>query len=106
MRYAIEAEQFRELPDEIILEGCMREYSTVAGDKIEVEPKEDLKERLGKSPDLFDALAISLEGARQRGFMISRLGLDLDGDDDGLEWLSDKRREHEKLLRSKQLVLR
>jgi len=30
----------------------------------------------GRSPDLFDALAIGIEGARQRGFHILRLGSD------------------------------
>jgi hypothetical protein len=29
-----------------------------------------MKEKTGKSPDLFDALAIGVEGARQRGFLI------------------------------------
>lgn len=80
VRYAIEADQIRELPEDVMVEGCARIYEMVAGNKIQVEPKhdpkkkDDLKRRLGKSPDLFDTLAIAVEGARQRGFTINRLG--------------------------------
>jgi len=79
VRYTIMAGQFRELPEEIMKEGCARIYNVVAGNRIEVEPKsdpkkkEDLKRRLGKSPDLFDMLCIGVEGARQRGFEIEEL---------------------------------
>ena len=41
---------------------------------IEVEPKEDTIERMGVSPDLYDAYACGCEGARQKGFRIERLG--------------------------------
>ncbi len=88
VRYAIEANQLRELPEEVMAEGCARIYKLVTGNKIQVEPKndpkvkEDLKRRLGKSPDLFDTLAIGIEGARQRGFRIARLGNASVGDDD------------------------
>ena len=35
-----------------------------------------MKERLGgKSPDKFDWLALCIEGARQRGFIINKLGI-------------------------------
>ena len=51
-------------------EGCQREW-TMIGNLIEVEPKERMKEKTGKSPDLFDALSIGVEGAIQRGFVIS-----------------------------------
>lgn len=74
VRYAIEAEQVRELPTDVMLEGCQRIYNVVAGNKIEVETKDDMKERTGKSPNKFDALAVGVEGARQRGFKIKRLG--------------------------------
>jgi hypothetical protein len=80
VRYCIEANQMRELPEDVMAEGCARIYEVVVGNRIQVEPKtdpkkkEDLKRRLGKSPDLFDCLAIGVEGARQRGFSIARLG--------------------------------
>ena len=91
VREAIESEQVRELPEDVMLEGCWREYRTVAGDKFEVEPKDELKERMGKSPDLFDWLAIAVEGARQRGFKIKRLGADIaGGGDSNWDWFMDK----------------
>ena len=76
VRYGIEANQIGGLTEDIMHEGCMRVYTTVAGNKIEVEPKADMKERLGgKSPDKFDWLALCIEGARQRGFIINKLGI-------------------------------
>ncbi len=39
---------------------------------LKVEPKEKMKLKSGRSPDLFDALAVGVEGARQRGFQIKR----------------------------------
>jgi hypothetical protein len=86
VRETIESNQMRELPEDVMAEGCWREYQTVAGDKIEVEPKDDLKERMGKSPDLFDWLAIALEGARQRGFKIKRLGADVPVENSSWDW--------------------
>ncbi|MEI7985577.1 MAG: hypothetical protein WCI55_08105 [Armatimonadota bacterium] len=75
VRYVIECGQMRGMTDDVIDEGCMREYRVVGGDaKIEVETKDELKDRMGKSPDLFDWLAIAVEGCRQRGFRIQRLG--------------------------------
>ena len=107
VRQCIESEQMRELPEEIILEGCMREYSTVAGNRKEVEPKDKLRERLGKSPDLFDVLAIGVEGARRRGFHIERLGKDVETDEgEGLQWLAERSRKNREMLASKQLVRR
>ena len=73
VRYLTEANQMRELPIEIMLEGCTRKYYDVLGDKIEVEPKDDMRERTKKSPDFFDSLAVGVEGARRRGFTISKL---------------------------------
>ena len=110
VRYAIEAEQIRELPEDVMVEGCARIYEMVGGNKIEVEPKsdpkkkEDLKRRLGKSPDLFDCLAIGVEGARQRGFTIAALGADVDlanGDDSFFE---EEAKEYEDAIKSQLLT--
>lgn len=93
VRYTIEAEQLRGLQESTMTEGCARIYYTVpgpSGDRIEVEPKEDMKERLGKSPDEFDALAILVEGARQRGFRIAKLA-NAESDFTNNQWLSDLR---------------
>ncbi len=73
VRLIIEAEQFRGLTDDVILEGCAREWKMVGANKIEIESKEEMKFKTGRSPDLFDALAIGVEGARQRGFVIGAL---------------------------------
>jgi hypothetical protein len=75
VRTLIECNQMRELPVDVMLEGCLREYMTVRGNKIEVEPKDKTRERMGRSPDLFDCLAIGVEGARQLGFEIKSLSM-------------------------------
>lgn len=104
VRYIIECEQLKELPMDVMVEGCMREYYTVNGDKIEVEPKDKMRERLGRSPDLFDWLAYCCEGARQCGFKIQKLGVSYGPKDDPLSWLGKQAEKHRKLFRSKQLV--
>lgn len=73
-REAIESEQIRDLPRSVVVEGQCRLFYTVAGNKIEVEPKEDMKERIKKSPDLYDWFAIGLELALRLGFQIERIG--------------------------------
>jgi hypothetical protein len=73
VRYAIEGRQIRELPKEVVDDGCIREWCRVKKDKIEIESKEDTKKRMGKSPDLFDWLSIIVEMARRLGFNIARL---------------------------------
>lgn len=73
-RLCIEAGQFRNLSKEIMDEACYREFGRVSGDKkIQVEPKEKMKEKSGRSPDLVDALVCGIEGARRRGFVIAKL---------------------------------
>jgi hypothetical protein len=74
LRMAIEADQIRGLPDDVMDELCMRQWDRVAGDKIEAESKLEMKKRIRKSPDLADWAVIILEGARRLGFTISRLG--------------------------------
>ena len=74
IREAIESEQVRELPLETAREGQLRLFEIVAGNKVEVEGKDDMKERVKKSPDDFDCLAVGVEGARRLGFRIERIG--------------------------------
>lgn len=62
--------QFRGLTEDVMMEFCSREYGIVGANKIEVETKEKMKEKTGRSPDLADAVAIGVEGARTRGFVI------------------------------------
>lgn len=74
VRMAIEADQFRGLPEDAMNEGCMREWQLVSGGRVEIEPKEKTKLRMGRSPDIFDCVVTTLEGARRRGFQIAKLG--------------------------------
>src|SRR5262249_13868031 len=54
LRLTVESGQFRGMTEDVMLEGCTREWTMVAGNKIEVEPKEVMKGRTSRSPDLFD----------------------------------------------------
>ena len=105
VRYVIEAKQMRELPVEIMLEGCTRKYEDVAGDKIEVEPKDEMKERTKKSPDLFDCLAIGVEGIRRLGFKIKTLINNSDRVPDAFKWLDELKQKRDKLHKSKLLKI-
>lgn len=73
VRYVIESGQFRGLTEEVLEDGMTREWKMVSGNKIEIESKIDTKERMGRSPDLFDWLATLVEGARQKGFVLRAL---------------------------------
>lgn len=75
VRYVIEADQMRELPEDVMTELCRRIWKPVRGDKYEVETKEDMKERVDESPDLADWLATAVEGARRLGFQIANMEL-------------------------------
>ena len=72
-RLAIEARQIRGMTEDLVAEGCAREWKSV-GNKTEVESKDEMKLKTSRSPDLYDCFVCGLEGARQQGFMISRLG--------------------------------
>ncbi len=104
IREAIESHQIRDLPREVMDEGCQRIFSIVKGNKVEVEPKDDMSARIGKSPDLFDALAIAVEGARQRGFTINRIGGGKDTDKKKNSLLQRLDRETTELLNRRQIA--
>jgi hypothetical protein len=70
VRLTVEAGQFRGMRDAAMMEFCQREWRMVGANKIEVETKADMKEKIGKSPDIADAIAIGIEGARRLGFRI------------------------------------
>jgi hypothetical protein len=71
-RMVIDAGQFRGLTENVMLEGCKREFEKVAGNKIQVEPKDEMKKKTGESPDCFDSLVIAIEMARRLGFVIAK----------------------------------
>jgi hypothetical protein len=73
VRMAVESQQFRGMSEDLCTEFCQREWKMVSGNRIEVEAKEEMKQKSGRSPDLADAVAVGLFGARQRGFMITKL---------------------------------
>jgi hypothetical protein len=73
VRLAIESGQFRGMTEAVLKEGCQREWRMVGKNKIEVESKVTMKSKTGYSPDLFDALAIGVEGARRLGFVFQGL---------------------------------
>ena len=103
-RYAIEANQVRELTEDVVAEGCMREYYTVAGNRIEVEPKADMKERLSRSPDKADWAAFCIFGARQRGFAIDKLGPVSESNDNDVDFFTREAKEYQETIESKLLV--
>lgn len=73
VRLVIEGDQFRGMTDDVMAEGCSREWTIVGANKIEVEPKDKTKLKIGRSPDLFDTLVTGVEVARRRGFKIERV---------------------------------
>ena len=77
-REAIISGQIRNLPRSVAQEGQLRMFRIVKGNKVEVESKDDMKERIKKSPDLYDTFAIGVEGARRLGFKIERIGKEVD----------------------------
>lgn len=101
IRFAIEADQIRTLPDDVMNELCMRKFEHTKNAKKKLETKEDFKIKYGFSPDLADWLAICVEGARRKGFVISKLSAPEPRKD--YKWLTDMRSEREKLLKSHQL---
>ncbi len=103
VRLTVEASQFRGMTEDVITEFSSREWTMVGANKIEVEPKIKMREKMGRSPDLADAVAIGLHGARQRGFVIKRL---LPPDDDfvgGPDWRDKYRDQAKTLAKSGQL---
>jgi hypothetical protein len=106
VRELVEGQQLRNLPRQTANEGQLRLYSIVTGNRIEVESKDDMKDRIKKSPDLFDCLAIGVEGARRLGFKIQRLGSDVAKEKPKANWFQKQSKELAILNKSKQLSAR
>lgn len=103
LRYAIESQQVRNFPADAMEEASLRQWDKIKNGKIEVESKTDMKERVGRSPDICDAAAICLEGARRRGFQISKLG-NSEPDKEANNWLADLSKKRFEWNKSKQLA--
>jgi len=105
VRMVIDAGQFRGLTESVMMEGCKREFEKVAGNKIQVEPKKEMKLKTGESPDLFDSLVIGVEGARRRGFVIAKFE-NKPADEKSSAWKKEALEKSRKLWRSGQLTYR
>lgn len=70
-RLLIESKQMRQLSLEYVEDGSFREWGVTKSGKIDVEPKEKTKIRMGRSPDLWDSLVVAIEVARRNGFQIA-----------------------------------
>ncbi len=105
VRMVIDAGQFRGLTEGVMLEGCKREFEKVAGNKLQVEPKGEMKKKTGESPDQFDSLVIALEGARQKGFQIAKFEKTEETVRND-RWKRDAQEKSVKLWRSGQLTYR
>ena len=103
VRLVVEAGQFRGMTEDVMAEGCAREWKIVAGNKIEVEPKDKTKLKTGRSPDLFDTLAAGIEVARRRGFNIKFTPNPLSGRNDG-RWKSEMKERSRSLWSKHDLV--
>ncbi|MEN6532772.1 MAG: hypothetical protein ABFD89_03865 [Bryobacteraceae bacterium] len=109
VRYCVEAGQLRGLKDEVLYEFACRIWRRTKNDKIEVEPKSGtperpgMKQRLGFSPDLADSLAIAVEGARRKGFVIAKLENE-EAQVDHWEWILEMSRKRRELERKSELV--
>lgn len=62
----LRSNQIRGISPDLARELCARKYSTMSGGKLVVEPKKDMKARMGKSPDLADAACLLLDLCRYR----------------------------------------
>lgn len=104
-RMVIDSGQFRGLTEAVMLEGCKREFEKVAGNKIQVEPKGEMKKKTGESPDLADSLVIAIEGARRKGFQIARIENKQVAEADD-KWKREAKEQAAKLWQSGQLTYR
>lgn len=73
VRLVVMAGQMRGMSEECIDDFSSREWGIVGNNKTQVEPKEDMKKKVGRSPDDGDCLTYGVELARRKGFKIRRL---------------------------------
>ena len=98
VRHIVESGQFRGMTDDVLMEFSQREWGMAGKNKIQVEPKADMKLKTGRSPDLADCVSIGIEGARRLGFIIKNLGKQAKAPerDDWLKGARDQMREARK----------
>lgn len=103
VRLCIEARQFRAMTKEVMWEFAAREWKHVSGNRIELETKVEMKAKTGRSPDLADAVAVGVYGARKRGFVISRLSPIESNRNRRRDWRDELRKKAKELASSGQL---
>lgn len=103
VRYAVQADQIRGMTQDTMEEFCQREWDRVKDDKIEIESKLDMKDRIGRSPDLADWAAGIVEMARRKGFIISKLENE-NAQKQSSEWFNTLARDQDRINRERELV--
>lgn len=109
VRYAVEASQIRNLPEEVMEELCTRRWDMTNNNKIAVEVKNGtktkpgMKQRTGKSPDLGDWAAGIVEMARRMGFQISKLANNTVSASGNAGWFNKLADKQKKLQRAHEL---
>lgn len=94
-------DQFRGMTQDLMEEGCWREWVTNKDGKIDVETKDKTKLRMGRSPDKFDALVCGVEIARRVGFRLSKGSAQLNAI---VPWLKNLKKQHLAMQVRSQLV--
>jgi hypothetical protein len=102
VRYAVQSSQIRGMTQDTMEEFCQREWDRVKDDKIEIESKLDMKDRIGRSPDLADWAAGIVEMARRKGFVIAKLENN-EGKSNSLQWFADLAAEQARLNQAREL---
>ena len=100
-RALVEADQCRGLDDATVKELSMRLWNLTMRNKIDVEPKKEMKLRIGRSPDLADMICVAVEGARRLGFPLGQLNTPTKRN---TQWLSRLNRDYEEARSSSELV--
>lgn len=96
VRMVVECSQFRGMSEEAATEFSQREWKLTGGNKIEVESKEEMKLKTGRSPDLADAVAIGVFGARRRGFVITKALAENSRKKRGPDWRDELRKKSQR----------
>jgi hypothetical protein len=72
-RLVVESGQFRGMTEDALMEFSAREWGIGTNNKKFVEPKDQMKIKTGRSPDIADAIVVGVWGATKRGFVIKKL---------------------------------
>lgn len=101
-RALVEARQLGSIDEDTVKEGALRLWSITAGNRMDVEPKKEMKVRIGRSPDLYDCFVVAVEGARRLGFPLGQLA---PTEKKRSMWLSRLRRDYEEARAGQELAV-